>query len=96
MTEKRKSKKTNDTNKEKKQDGRIKHNHISDYVTVNGVNNDLKVEIVRLYKQTRFNYIKTQTVKNNKWKIHNMYIGEGYGNPLQYCCLENPTDGGAW
>ena len=25
-----------------------------------------------------------------------MYIGEGYGNPLQYCCLENPTDGGAW
>ena len=22
--------------------------------------------------------------------------GEGNGNPLQYCCLENPTDGGAW
>ena len=21
--------------------------------------------------------------------------GEGYGNPLQYSCLENPTDGGA-
>ena len=23
-------------------------------------------------------------------------IGEGYGNPLQCCCLENPRDGGAW
>ena len=23
-------------------------------------------------------------------------IGEGYGNPLQCSCLENPRDGGAW
>ena len=22
--------------------------------------------------------------------------GEGDGNPLQYSCLENPMDGGAW
>ena len=22
--------------------------------------------------------------------------GEGNGNPLQYACLGNPTDGGAW
>ena len=22
--------------------------------------------------------------------------GEGSGNPLQYTCLENPIDGGAW
>ena len=22
--------------------------------------------------------------------------GEGNGNPLQYSCLENPTDGGVW
>ena len=22
--------------------------------------------------------------------------GEGNGNPLQYSCLENPTDGEAW
>ena len=22
--------------------------------------------------------------------------GEGNGNPLQYYCLENPMDGGAW
>ena len=23
-------------------------------------------------------------------------LGEGSGNPLQYSCLENPTDRGAW
>ena len=23
-------------------------------------------------------------------------LGEGNGNPLQYSCLENPMDGGAW
>ena len=23
-------------------------------------------------------------------------IGEGNGTPLQYFCLENPMDGGAW
>ena len=22
--------------------------------------------------------------------------GEGNGNPVQYSCLENPMDGGAW
>ena len=24
------------------------------------------------------------------------YCGEGNGNPLQYSCLANPMDGGAW
>ena len=24
------------------------------------------------------------------------FFGEGNGNPLQYSCLENPMDGGAW
>ena len=24
------------------------------------------------------------------------YRGEGDGNPLQYCCLGNPTDRGGW
>ena len=29
--------------------------------------------------------------------IHgSVYIGEGNGTPLQYSCLENPMDGGAW
>ena len=25
-----------------------------------------------------------------------MWSGEGNGTPLQYSCLENPMDGGAW
>ena len=25
-----------------------------------------------------------------------MYVGEGNGNPLQYSCLKNPMDRGAW
>ena len=25
-----------------------------------------------------------------------LYCGEGNGNPLQYSCLENPVDRGAW
>ena len=29
------------------------------------------------------------------WQAHTNF-GEGNGNPLQYSCLENPIDGGAW
>ena len=31
-------------------------------------------------------------IKNGEVHIH----GEGNGTPLQYSCLENPMDGGAW
>ena len=27
---------------------------------------------------------------------HYAKLGEGNGTPLQYSCLENPMDGGAW
>ena len=29
-------------------------------------------------------------------KLSRLVIGEGNGNPLQYSCLENSMDGGAW
>ena len=31
-------------------------------------------------------------------ELHNSVnpLGEGNGTPLQYSCLENPMDGGAW
>ena len=37
-------------------------------------------------------------MESNLKKNVNHYIcyGEGNGTPLQYCCLENPMDGGAW
>ena len=28
--------------------------------------------------------------------MHTQCLGEGNGTPLQYSCLENPMDGGAW
>ena len=30
------------------------------------------------------------------WKHLVQCVGEGNGTPLQYSCLENPMDGGAW
>ena len=30
------------------------------------------------------------------WVAFHFSSGEGNGNPLQYSCLENPMDGGAW
>ena len=30
------------------------------------------------------------------WSYPEPSIGEGNGTPLQYSCLENPMDGGAW
>ena len=29
-------------------------------------------------------------------RVSTLCPGEGTGNPLQYSCLENPIDGGAW
>ena len=37
----------------------------------------------------KYNYILY--IKGNRREI-----GEGDGTPLQYSCLENPMDGGAW
>ena len=33
-----------------------------------------------------------------KFQINNLtlHLREGNGTPLQYSCLENPMDGGAW
>ena len=33
-------------------------------------------------------------LKNGKFYIY--FFKEGNGNPLQYSCLENPMEGGAW
>ena len=35
-------------------------------------------------------------LKTNLPEIPSYSDGEGNGNPLQYSCLENPMDGGAW
>ena len=43
-------------------------------------------------------------VKASAWNVEDQGLipelgrspGEGNGNPFQYCCLENPMEGGAW
>ena len=36
------------------------------------------------------------SLRHSQKKQHAGDFGEGNGNPLQYSCLENPVDGGAW
>ena len=41
--------------------------------------------------------IQSELSQKEKDKYHILtYIGEGNGTPLQYSCLENPMDRGAW
>ena len=49
------------------------------------------------HQVTRFEFWAAQS----KWFFSNAdkyvhFFGEGNGTPLQYSCLENPMDGGAW
>ena len=39
---------------------------------------------------------KKKKKKEEEEEIAKIAIGEGNGTPLQYSCLENPRDGGAW
>ena len=39
---------------------------------------------------------KHTKVIRDKLAVPNRLLREGNGNPLQYSCLENPMDGGAW
>jgi len=34
--------------------------------------------------------------RNREMLVGSFSFGEGNGTPLQYSCLENPMDGGAW
>ena len=46
----------------------------------------------------RLQSMGSRSVRHNWLHFHFSLscIGEGNGNPLQYSCLENPRDGGAW
>ena len=54
--------------------------------------------------QAALTSLVAQTVKASAYKVEDPGLipgsgrssGEGNGNPLQYSCLENPMDGGAW
>ena len=39
---------------------------------------------------------ETSQSRQRVWTSFEEHYGEGNGTPLQYSCLENPRDGGAW
>ena len=66
-------------------------------------NNAAKIKIVKSYYYNK-GLPTVSVVKNLPAKAGDVGLilgsgrspGEGNGNPLQYSCLENPMDGGAW
>ena len=40
--------------------------------------------------------VRKLPTERKKYEDSNTFNGEGNGTPLQYSCLENPMDGGAW
>ena len=57
--------------------------------------------LIKIVLKLQFNLGRSDilTVLNFSKHISMIYIsiyGEGSGNPLQYSCLENPMDSGAW
>jgi len=49
-------------------------------------------------KKEKYKKLVNITKRNRLTNVGNLWlpIGEGNGTPLQYSCLENPMDGGAW
>ena len=40
--------------------------------------------------------IARRNINNFRYADDSILMGEGNGTPLQYSCVENPMDGGAW
>ena len=60
-----------------------------------------QLKILHAATKTWSRWVKKKKKKKKYIYIFNyldlyIYSGEGNGNPLQYSCLENPRDGGAW
>ena len=60
----------------------------------------MKKEMVNTLGSLNHEFIYNQTIMCDIgveiWIIVCDMLGEGNGTPLQYSCLENPMDGGAW
>ena len=54
-------------------------------------------EHIRMHYQSNFHIVLSLSTYLSVFAvIYTFHNGEGNGNPLQYSCLENPMDGGAW
>ena len=60
--------------------------------------------IINFNRNVRLGFHVAQTVKTSAYNVEGLSLiprsgrspGEGKGNPLQYTCLENSMDRGAW
>ena len=62
----------------------MKEHNLFDFLSQEGENSHLRTSPSSLPRFVSF--------KNGSWLVP----GEGDGTPLQYTCLENSMDGGAW
>ena len=54
-------------------------------------------EHIRMHYQSNFHIVLSLSTYLSVFAvIYTFHNGEGNGTPLQYSCLENPMDGGAW
>ena len=59
-------------------------------------------ELIKYNPQASYDQLLVKTsftgTKSHRLFMYDLYLhsGEGNGTPLQYPCLENPMDGGAW
>ena len=58
------------------------------YKIINVHSNPVRTSRLALTQISCYFYYNRMTLKYR--------VGEGNGTPLQYSCLENPMDGGAW
>ena len=71
-----------------KKDGKVKDNLKS-----SSLGRERMVISIKKYRiEVNFQITTTSTVLSGSKTSY----GEGNGTPLQYSCLENPMDGGAW
>jgi len=66
--------------------------------TITGLKNSMEGFNSRLdrVKQKNLNFQISSEKKKNVLGVSKVEGGEGNGSPLQYSCLANPMDGGAW
>ena len=48
------------------------------------------------FEENSFYILKYKSIERKILGINTRFLGGGNGNPLQYSCLENPMDRGAW
>ena len=57
---------------------------------------DAKILVFLIVLSWLFHSPPSPSSRGSLVPLHLLPLGEGTGTPLQYSCLENPMDGGAW